>query len=96
VHSPSLIERIENRRRGGTKRRKTRRKKTRKSRRKSKKEIIGNMYMDKKMMVMYLGYLALILIGIYFTAGFLKISGEGLAGLGYDNPVVDAMTSFDV
>ena len=36
-------------------------------------------------MVLYLGYFALILIGIYFTFGFLKISGEGLASLGYEN-----------
>ena len=36
-------------------------------------------------MVLYLGYFALVLIGIYFTFGFLKISGEGLARLGYEN-----------
>jgi len=41
--------------------------------------------MDKKKMVLYLGYFALVLIGIYFTFGFLKISGEGLARLGYEN-----------
>ena len=36
-------------------------------------------------MVLYLGYCALVLIAIYFTVGFLKISGEGLAQLGYPN-----------
>ena len=36
-------------------------------------------------MVLYLGYCALILIAIYFTYGILKISGEGLASLGYEN-----------
>ena len=36
-------------------------------------------------MVLYLGYCALILIAIYFTYGILKISGEGLATLGYEN-----------
>ena len=36
-------------------------------------------------MVLYLGYAALALIGIYFTFGILKISGEGLAKLGYPN-----------
>jgi hypothetical protein len=41
--------------------------------------------MDKKKMVLYLGYFALVLIGIYFVFGFLKISGEGLARLGYEN-----------
>ena len=30
-------------------------------------------------MVLYLGYAALVLIGLYFTVGILKISGEGLA-----------------
>lgn len=41
--------------------------------------------MDKEKMVLYLGYCALILIAIYFTYGILKISGEGLASLGYEN-----------
>jgi len=41
--------------------------------------------MNKEKMVLYLGYFALFLIGIYFTFGFLKISGEGLASLGYEN-----------
>lgn len=41
--------------------------------------------MDKEKMVLYLGYAALALIGIYFTFGILKISGEGLAKLGYPN-----------
>ena len=36
-------------------------------------------------MVLYLGYAALVLIGLYFTVGILKISGEGLAKLGYPN-----------
>mgnify|MGYP004289541679 CR=1 FL=1 len=36
-------------------------------------------------MVLYLGYAALALIGIYFTFGILKVSGEGLAKLGYEN-----------
>ncbi len=36
-------------------------------------------------MVLYLGYCALILIAIYFTYGILKVSGEGLASLGYEN-----------
>ena len=36
-------------------------------------------------MVLYLGYAALALIGLYFTVGILKISGEGLAKLGYPN-----------
>ena len=36
-------------------------------------------------MVLYLGYAALILIAIYFTYGILKISGEGLSILGYEN-----------
>ena len=36
-------------------------------------------------MVLYLGYAALVLIGLYFTFGILKISGEGLAKLGYPN-----------
>ena len=36
-------------------------------------------------MVLYLGYAALALIGLYFTVGILKISGEGLAKLGYEN-----------
>ncbi len=36
-------------------------------------------------MVLYLGYCALVLIAIYFTYGILKISGEGLASLGYEN-----------
>jgi hypothetical protein len=48
--------------------------------------------MDKEKMVLYLGYCALILIGIYFTFGILKISGEGLASLGYpDNYIKEAM-----
>jgi hypothetical protein len=46
-------------------------------------------------MVMYLGYLAIILLGIYFTVGFLKISGEGLASLGYNNPMIEGMTDKD-
>jgi hypothetical protein len=41
--------------------------------------------MDKEKMVLYLGYCALILIAIYFTYGILKVSGEGLASLGYEN-----------
>ena len=41
--------------------------------------------MDKEKMVLYLGYAALALIGIYFTFGILKISGEGLSKLGYPN-----------
>jgi len=49
--------------------------------------------MDKKKMVLYLGYFALVLIGIYFTFGFLKISGEGLARLGYENNyIIEGMT----
>lgn len=36
-------------------------------------------------MVLYLGYAALGLIALYFTVGILKISGEGLAKLGYPN-----------
>ena len=36
-------------------------------------------------MVLYLGYAALALIGIYFTFGILKVSGEGLAKLGYED-----------
>ena len=49
--------------------------------------------MDKEKMVLYLGYFALILIGIYFTFGFLKISGEGLASLGYENNyIIEGMT----
>ena len=36
-------------------------------------------------MVLYLGYAALVLIALYFTVGILKISGEGLAKLGYPN-----------
>jgi hypothetical protein len=47
--------------------------------------------MDKKSMVMYLGYLAIILLGIYFTVGFLRIGGEGLASLGYSN-IIEGMT----
>ena len=44
-------------------------------------------------MVLYLGYFALVLIGIYFTFGFLKISGEGLASLGYENNyIIEGMT----
>ena len=44
-------------------------------------------------MVLYLGYFSLILIGIYFTFGFLKISGEGLASLGYENNyIIEGMT----
>ena len=44
-------------------------------------------------MVLYLGYFALVLIGIYFTFGFLKISGEGLARLGYENNyIIEGMT----
>mgnify|MGYP001463039347 FL=1 len=41
--------------------------------------------MKKEKMVLYLGYAALALIGLYFTVGILKISGEGLAKLGYPN-----------
>ena len=41
--------------------------------------------MNKETMVLYLGYAALVLIGLYFTVGILKISGEGLAKLGYPN-----------
>tara|TARA_B100002051_G_scaffold119662_1_gene114024 strand:+ start:236 stop:664 length:429 start_codon:yes stop_codon:yes gene_type:complete len=41
--------------------------------------------MNKEKMVLYLGYAALVLIGLYFTVGILKISGEGLAKLGYPN-----------
>ena len=41
--------------------------------------------MNKETMVLYLGYAALVLIGLYFTFGILKISGEGLAKLGYPN-----------
>ena len=41
--------------------------------------------MNKEKMVLYLGYAALVLIGLYFTFGILKISGEGLAKLGYPN-----------
>jgi hypothetical protein len=41
--------------------------------------------MKKETMVLYLGYAALALIGIYFTFGILKVSGEGLAKLGYEN-----------
>ena len=41
--------------------------------------------MKKETMVLYLGYAALALIGLYFTVGILKISGEGLAKLGYPN-----------
>ena len=41
--------------------------------------------MNKEKMVLYLGYAALALIGLYFTFGILKISGEGLAKLGYPN-----------
>tara|TARA_B110000208_G_scaffold64234_1_gene83363 strand:+ start:677 stop:1123 length:447 start_codon:yes stop_codon:yes gene_type:complete len=49
--------------------------------------------MDKEKMVLYLGYFALVLIGIYFTFGFLKISGEGLASLGYENNyIIEGMT----
>jgi hypothetical protein len=47
--------------------------------------------MDKKSMVMYLGYLAIILLGIYFTVGFLRIGGEGLASLGYSS-IIEGMT----
>ena len=36
-------------------------------------------------MVLYLGYAALVLIGLYFIFGILQISGEGLAKLGYPN-----------
>ena len=47
-------------------------------------------------MVLYLGYFALVLIGIYFTFGFLKISGEGLASLGYENNyIIEGMTDKD-
>tara|TARA_B100001093_G_scaffold478258_1_gene506254 strand:- start:763 stop:1191 length:429 start_codon:yes stop_codon:yes gene_type:complete len=41
--------------------------------------------MKKEKMVLYLGYAALGLIALYFTVGILKISGEGLAKLGYPN-----------
>ena len=47
--------------------------------------------MDKKSMVMYLGYLAIILLCIYFTVGFLRIGGEGLASLGYSS-IIEGMT----
>ena len=52
--------------------------------------------MNKEKMVLYLGYAALVLIGIYFTFGFLKISGEGLASLGYENNyIIEGMTDKD-
>ena len=40
-------------------------------------------YMQKKQIVLYLGYSALILLALYFASGLLKIGGEGLASLGY-------------
>ena len=47
-------------------------------------------------MVLYLGYFALVLIGIYFVFGFLKISGEGLASMGYENNyIIEGMTDKD-
>ncbi len=39
--------------------------------------------MEKKQIVLYLGYSALILLALYFASGLLKIGGEGLASLGY-------------
>ena len=39
--------------------------------------------MQKKQIVLYLGYSALILLALYFASGLLKIGGEGLASLGY-------------
>ena len=39
--------------------------------------------MQKKQIVLYLGYSALILLAIYFASGLLKIGGEGLAAAGY-------------
>ena len=41
--------------------------------------------MKSSEIITYLGYAALVLIGLYFTVGILKISGEGLAKLGYPN-----------
>ena len=37
--------------------------------------------MQKKQIVLYLGYSALILLALYFASGLLKIGGEGLAAL---------------
>ena len=39
--------------------------------------------MQKKQIVLYLGYSALILLALYFAVGILKIGGDGLAALGY-------------
>ena len=41
--------------------------------------------MKSSEIITYLGYAALIIIVIYFVTGILKISGEGLAKLGYPN-----------
>ena len=54
------------------------------------------LYMESKQIVLTLGYIALFCIALYFVFGLLKLSGQGLSSMGFDNDTIEGMSNREI
>lgn len=52
--------------------------------------------MESKQIVLTLGYIALFCVALYFVFGLLKLSGQGLSSMGFDNNTIEGMSNRDI
>ena len=52
--------------------------------------------MESKQIVLTLGYIALFCIALYFVFGLLKLSGQGLSSMGFDNDTIEGMSNREI
>ena len=48
--------------------------------------------MKSKQIIITLGYIAIFCIALYFAFGILKISGQGLSSMGFNEDIIEGMT----
>tara|TARA_B100000674_G_scaffold475309_1_gene468250 strand:+ start:341 stop:769 length:429 start_codon:yes stop_codon:yes gene_type:complete len=52
--------------------------------------------MESKQIVLTLGYIALFCVALYFIFGLLKLSGQGLSSMGFDNDTIEGMSNREI